>query len=293
VTSEDERERLGPTGNKWGDLPEGAGPTYCVNDTDGDGNCAACARNPQAPCRVPRKSAPSNQTHAEWAREYWKRYDEASDERPAPTFPPAPDVFESGRRAGESRPQAKSRIYADFLKWATEKPVRRRLPEDVLEAGMYETYRLPEQYATMPKEYVQGYHGGGRPYNTHNAFHFTMRYGMGNQPPSWKRVWLGVFADTPRRMAEVEAQQRAVRGSLRLLSLGALGDTLSVSDRPRSEEARMSMSAQGDGEHQEVGVPGAENPEEPPMEGEPVEPPPAPEPPKPPADPEPPVDLPG
>jgi hypothetical protein len=24
----------------------------CVNDTDGDGNCAACARNPEAPCRV-------------------------------------------------------------------------------------------------------------------------------------------------------------------------------------------------------------------------------------------------
>lgn len=23
----------------------------CVNDTDGDGNCAACARNPEAPCR--------------------------------------------------------------------------------------------------------------------------------------------------------------------------------------------------------------------------------------------------
>jgi hypothetical protein len=26
--------------------------TYrCVNDTDGDGDCAACARDPQAPCR--------------------------------------------------------------------------------------------------------------------------------------------------------------------------------------------------------------------------------------------------
>jgi hypothetical protein len=23
----------------------------CVNDTDGDGDCAACARNPEAPCR--------------------------------------------------------------------------------------------------------------------------------------------------------------------------------------------------------------------------------------------------
>lgn len=25
--------------------------SVCVNDTDGDGNCAACARNPEAPCR--------------------------------------------------------------------------------------------------------------------------------------------------------------------------------------------------------------------------------------------------
>lgn len=23
----------------------------CINDTNGDGDCAACARNPQAPCR--------------------------------------------------------------------------------------------------------------------------------------------------------------------------------------------------------------------------------------------------
>lgn len=25
----------------------------CVNDSDGDGDCAACARNPDAPCRQP------------------------------------------------------------------------------------------------------------------------------------------------------------------------------------------------------------------------------------------------
>jgi hypothetical protein len=28
--------------------------TVCVNDTDGDGNCATCARDPQAPCRRPK-----------------------------------------------------------------------------------------------------------------------------------------------------------------------------------------------------------------------------------------------
>lgn len=27
--------------------------TQCVNDTDGDGNCAACARDPKALCRQP------------------------------------------------------------------------------------------------------------------------------------------------------------------------------------------------------------------------------------------------
>lgn len=27
--------------------------TRCVNDTNGDGDCAACARNPNAPCRQP------------------------------------------------------------------------------------------------------------------------------------------------------------------------------------------------------------------------------------------------
>lgn len=26
--------------------------SFCVNDTDGDGNCAGCARNPDASCRV-------------------------------------------------------------------------------------------------------------------------------------------------------------------------------------------------------------------------------------------------
>lgn len=27
----------------------------CANDTNGDGDCAACARNPDAPCRKPRQ----------------------------------------------------------------------------------------------------------------------------------------------------------------------------------------------------------------------------------------------
>jgi hypothetical protein len=26
--------------------------SVCLNDTNGDGDCAACARNPEAPCRV-------------------------------------------------------------------------------------------------------------------------------------------------------------------------------------------------------------------------------------------------
>lgn len=53
------------------------------------------------------------------------------------------------------------------------------------------------------------------------------------------------------------------------------------------------MAAENDGEHTEVGVPGAEEPETPPTEGEPVPPPPPPAEPEPPAEEEPPVDQPG
>jgi hypothetical protein len=42
----------GTSGDFWmGERPPAA--TRCVNDTDGDGGCAACARDPEAPCRRP------------------------------------------------------------------------------------------------------------------------------------------------------------------------------------------------------------------------------------------------
>ncbi|MFF9268606.1 hypothetical protein [Streptomyces rochei] len=31
--------------------------SVCVNDRDGDGNCPACARNPEAACRMPARQA--------------------------------------------------------------------------------------------------------------------------------------------------------------------------------------------------------------------------------------------
>jgi hypothetical protein len=31
--------------------------SVCVNDTDGDGNCFACARNPESPCRMAARAA--------------------------------------------------------------------------------------------------------------------------------------------------------------------------------------------------------------------------------------------
>ncbi|MFF9525382.1 hypothetical protein ACF1DV_25885 [Streptomyces achromogenes] len=31
--------------------------SVCLNDTDGDGDCAACARNPRASCRVSARDA--------------------------------------------------------------------------------------------------------------------------------------------------------------------------------------------------------------------------------------------
>lgn len=53
---------MGATGDDLGRavlaVVEAAGwrpTTRCVNDTNGDGDCAACARNPDAPCRQPRE----------------------------------------------------------------------------------------------------------------------------------------------------------------------------------------------------------------------------------------------
>ena len=31
--------------------------SVCIKDTDGDGDCAACARNPEAPCRMSARNA--------------------------------------------------------------------------------------------------------------------------------------------------------------------------------------------------------------------------------------------
>ncbi|RSD21986.1 hypothetical protein [Amycolatopsis eburnea] len=36
--------------------------TRCVNDANGDGDCAACARNPDAPCRQPFAPLPDSET---------------------------------------------------------------------------------------------------------------------------------------------------------------------------------------------------------------------------------------
>jgi hypothetical protein len=122
--------------------------------------------------------------------------------------------------------EVKALRFKELLDRVVDQPVARRLPEDVLDAGSYATYRRPEQYATMPREYVQGRWGGGRPYDTRDSFHFTMRYAMGPQSANWTRVWLGVFAETPRLMAEREAQERSSRDAVHLLSLGNLGDKI-------------------------------------------------------------------
>jgi hypothetical protein len=150
--------------------------TRCINDTDGDGNCAACARNPYAPCRMV-VHTPS-------------------------------DVFEGARQQDETRAEAKGRIFRELLHRQANLPPARRLSDDVLEAGTYSYWRSPEEYATRPREYVQGW-GGGLPYNTHNPWHFTDRYAMKPaRTPNWQRVWMGVLKDTPMRMAQAEARHR-------------------------------------------------------------------------------------
>lgn len=44
--------------------------TRCVNDTNGDGDCAACARNPNAPCRQPSLPLPDSETETEHVVEF-------------------------------------------------------------------------------------------------------------------------------------------------------------------------------------------------------------------------------
>jgi len=132
-----------------------------------------------------------------------------------PTYDDVVDVFQKLERDNETRPETKRRVYGEFLRWAAEQPARRRLPDDVLDAGSYAAYRLPDQYAVMPREYVQGSLGGGKPYDTRNWGHFTMRYAMGQTSPTWQKVWVGVFTETPRRMAEMAESDRQAREMLR------------------------------------------------------------------------------
>ena len=50
--------------------------SVCVNDTDGDGDCPACARNPEAPCRVSARDEALDLVEKILPREHAKAYRE-------------------------------------------------------------------------------------------------------------------------------------------------------------------------------------------------------------------------
>lgn len=102
---------------------------------------------------------------------------------------PYGDQIEAARWPDETRAEAKA-----------------RLMKAVYDADMR------KKYAVMPKGFVQT---DGRPYSTHNPFHFSNRYGM-LPPVNTYRV--GVFKGTPDEMMRHEARENGARLALRLLS---------------------------------------------------------------------------
>ena len=93
----------------------------------------------------------------------------------------------------------------------TRAEAKRRLMREVYEADMRAKYHM------MPREFMQGYHGAGKPYDTHNPWHFQMRYGMKARPG----IRVGVYKDTPQVMMVEAVKERAATVTLRILRHGA------------------------------------------------------------------------
>lgn len=91
----------------------------------------------------------------------------------------ADDVFEGARLLGETRAQAKERLFR-------------------------------RQYVGRQREYMQV---DGKPYSTHDWRHFYSRYGTPHRPG----IILGVYAETPETMMRVCAAERSATIALRLL----------------------------------------------------------------------------
>lgn len=97
----------------------------------------------------------------------------------------------------------------EMARWPDETrgEAKRRLMREVYAADMRAKYHMP------PKGFVQI---DGKPYSTHNVWHFTNRYGMGGAGRAEELV-VGVFKDTPRAMMVECARESGARLALRLL----------------------------------------------------------------------------
>lgn len=163
--------------------------TRCVRDTDGDGDCAACARNPHAPCRVPVLTYEDVQNVLD------KVYEEAY--RDSLGNPP-PDIITEHKLDGETRAETKERLYAQQLR---EYRALMTSPVPALP---------PKTYHRGPRSYVQY---DGKPYNTSNPRHFLNRYGMRlDGVKRWPELAVGVWKTTVETMmVESIRERQAVR----------------------------------------------------------------------------------
>lgn len=112
----------------------------------------------------------------------------------------APDVFEGGRRAGETRRQAKTRIMLEAYA---------RDGGQIQDADLW---KLRAQYVYV-RSYVQG-RGQGMRYDTNNWVHFYNRYGMGGRDPE---IMVGLWKSTVEEMGRMSMIEGQSRWALRLL----------------------------------------------------------------------------
>jgi len=231
--------------------------TRCVRDTDGDGNCAACAHNPEAPCRVPvpdvlegarradeTRAEAKVRTHREyngwtelgmtppaedyerWSREWSERFGGEGEQRPEPTTHISSERTRIHRESIRINDQVKPVTYDEVVEFMSRisRPDHRdswgNTPGDIKRwnLALHPLHHIPVAYHMRPKEFMQGV-GGGLPYSTRSLAHFSMRYGTPHRPG----IRVGVLRATPRLMAEHEASKRAELEAYRLLSLDDFG----------------------------------------------------------------------
>jgi len=155
----------------------------------------------------------------------------------------------------------------------TRGEVKRRLMRGVYEAD------LRAKYHKAPRGFVQI---DGKPYSTHDPFHFVNRYGMGGSVRA-QEIRLGVFKATPEAMMRHEAAENGARLTLRLLSPIVAGAKLEETERSTARggkpvaQSGMGIGVGGTDPNTEVGVPGAGEGETSTPEGEEVLPPATPE----------------